>query len=86
GIPDLIAGANSGPGKEQIVVVYGGFTGRIDAPDARLGTDGSLRRLGQSLDAGGDIDGDGFHDAIFGAPGYTGDDASIVLLWGQIGL
>jgi len=86
GIPDLIASADAGPGKEQIVVVYGGFTGSVDAPDATLGTDGGLRRLGQSLDAGGDIDGDGYLDAVFGAPGYTGDPASIAVLWGQTGL
>lgn len=85
GLPDLLAVTSPSSGIGEIVVVYGGISGSIDAPDARLVGDRSIRRLGQAADAGADLDGDGYLDAVFGAPGFLGDDGQVEILWGRIG-
>lgn len=81
-VPDAIVAALplSGPG--EVLLVSGDLRGVSDVPTATLQGPDGVRRLGESLDAGLDLDGDALPDAVVGAPGYSGDDGRVYLLPG----
>ena len=82
GVPDLITASSPMTGGDQIMIVYGGIEGTIDAPDATMTGETGVRRTGQAIDAGLDVDGDGIPDAIIGAPGFGGFGRAYLFLGG----
>ena len=76
GYDDLVIGAdlydNPTTNQGAAFVYYGSESGVSNIPDAILqGTVGNAR-FGSSVDAAGDVNGDGYADIIIGAPSYTG--------------
>jgi hypothetical protein len=82
GLPDLITAAIPLSGDDEILIVYGGLSGTRSVPDATLVGEADVRRTGQALDAGLDVDGDGLPDALIGAPGFSGFGRAYLLLGG----
>jgi hypothetical protein len=84
---ELSAGSYAG----QVAIFLAPVPGvsSISDADALLQGSAAGQRLGASVSAAGDVDGDGFDDGLFGAPGYegTGVDAGAGwLVWGGEGL
>ncbi|MBD3241992.1 MAG: hypothetical protein GF331_15490 [Chitinivibrionales bacterium] len=75
GFGDLLIGAPGYSGPEQdegaVFVFHGSAAGPGAAPDRTYELDEEGARLGASVSSAGDVDGDGFSDAVFGASRRT---------------
>lgn len=81
GFADFAVGASGASSVPYVVVHFGSPAGVSDGT-LRLEPpwDGNL--FGQSLDAAGDLDGDGYADMIIGAPGLSGGQGNAFLALG----
>ncbi len=93
GLADLVIGApeaesTTGYTEGRVYVIYGTVTGDVSLADADAwvtGEDRGSDRLGTSLDAGHDLDGDGAPDLLVGAPYLGGQNGGgALVLPGQL--
>ncbi len=75
GFADALVGE---PGSSQAHVYYGSATGLPSSPSLTL-TNGDSAEFGKSVSIAGDIDGDGFVDAVVSSP----DQSSITIFYGS---
>ncbi len=88
GYSDVIVGAYgvSVNNKGAAYVFLGSKTGLSSRASVTLKGLNSFDKLGNSVAAAGDINGDGFSDVIIGAPGVSGKGAAYVFLGSKTGL
>lgn len=91
GFDDLIIGSESANGNGEAYILFGSNSSQnpID-PSSLNGNNGflikginSLDDFGASVSSAGDVNGDGFHDLIIGAPGVGNDNGEAYVIFGQ---
>jgi hypothetical protein len=86
GYDDLIVGAqwySDTLSKEGAALIfYGSEDGLPDAPDLVLPGGQAGAGLGSAVAGGGDVNGDGYHDVLAGAPFYNGGQGAVFLYLG----
>ncbi|OUJ76146.1 hypothetical protein BXP70_02415 [Hymenobacter crusticola] len=83
GYADILIGADGNTGQGHAYLYLGSRTGVSANPQSVLENPG---RFGRSVAAAGDVNGDGYADAIVGAPAYNGNGATFLYLGSSTGL
>jgi hypothetical protein len=90
GYSEVIVGApgwNAGQEQEGMAFVYhGSEAGLTSSPGWTKDSDRVDARFGRAVGTAGDVNGDGYADAIVGSPGYGDDGRAFVYLGGPQGL
>ncbi|MEW5870494.1 MAG: FG-GAP-like repeat-containing protein [Chloroflexota bacterium] len=89
GYADIVVGAPMYPNTEvqrgSVRLYYGASAGPVSGSsgDWRLDSPNNYARLGASVGAAGDINGDGYADVLIGAPGTSSNHGQVQLFYGN---
>jgi hypothetical protein len=88
GCDDLIVGTNyyTGGSDTGKAWIYFGGAAMDSSADLSLTGASSLIEMGYDVALGGDVNGDGYADAIIGERGYNGNKGSVLILLGGAGM
>jgi hypothetical protein len=88
GCDDLIVGTKyyTGGSDTGKAWIYFGGAAMDSAADLSLTGSSSLMEMGYDVALGGDVNGDGYADAIVGERGYNGNKGSVLILLGGAGM
>lgn len=85
GLAETLVGSFGSASTFGQVKVYDGVAGSVPSTTASITFDGlyALGRLGTTVSSAGDVDGDGYADALFGAPYFAGNSGYVLLFYGS---